>query len=120
MNYDNYIAKYVNVEEIGGFCIDLAHFKVVVTKQTKEYRYTLEEMGRVKIACNHLSGYSFNRKVDLHTVKSIRDFDYLKSLPSILFGQIIALEVFNPIKEQLKYQKHLRKLLRKRFGFKIG
>ena len=35
MNTDNYIAKYVNVEKIGGFCIDLAHFKKEVTKICK-------------------------------------------------------------------------------------
>lgn len=119
MNFDNFIAKYVNVEDIGGFCIDLAHFKAGVTKQTREYHYTLKKMGRVKIACNHLSGYSFNSNKDLHTIESISHFDYLKTLPSNIFGQVIAIEVFNSIKEQLKYQKHLRKLLRKRFGFKI-
>ena len=34
-NYDNRLAHYVDVEEIGGFCVDLAHFKKEVTSQTK-------------------------------------------------------------------------------------
>jgi len=118
-NTDDRLAKYVDVEEIGGFCIDLAHFKKEVTKQTKEYRYIVEEMGKVKFACNHLSGYSYGRNKDLHEVKSIRNFDYLKTLPHNLFGRVIAFEVFNQIKEQLKYQKHLKKLLKRSLGLKI-
>lgn len=118
-NTDDRLAKYVDVEEIGGFCIDLAHFKKEVTKQTKEYRYIVEEMGKVKFACNHLSGYSYRRNKDLHEVKSIRDFDYLKTLPHNIFGRVIAFEIFNPIKDQLKYQKHLKKLLKRELSFKI-
>lgn len=86
LNTDNYLAEYVNVEKIGGFCIDLAHFKKEVTRQTKEYRYVVEELGKVKFACNHLSGYSYSRNTDLHTVKSVRDFNYLKTIPHNLFG----------------------------------
>jgi len=119
MNTDDRVAKYVNVEKIGGFCIDLAHFKKEVTKQTKEYRYITEEMGKVKFACNHISGYSYNRNTDLHTVKSVRDFDYLSTLPHNLFGSIMAFEFFNSIKEQLKYKKLLKKSLSKKLGFKI-
>jgi len=118
-NTDDRLAKYVDVEEIGGFCVDLAHFKKEVTKQTKEYRYIVEEMGKVKFACNHLSGYSYRRNQDLHEVKSMRDFDYLKTLPHNIFGRVIAFEIFNPIKDQLKYQKHLKKLLKKYLRFKI-
>ena len=119
MNNDDHVAKYVNVEKIGGFCIDLAHFKVEVTKQTKEYRYVVEEMGRAKFSCNHLSGYSNKRNKDLHTIRSVRDFIYLKTLPHNLFGPIIAFEVFNSIEDQLKYKNYLKKSLRKWLGFKI-
>jgi len=119
LNTDDHLAKYVNVEKIGGFCVDLAHFKKEVTKQIKEYRYTIEEIGKVKFACNHVSGYSYSRNTDLHTIKSVRDFDYLATLPHNLFGQVMAFEFFNPIKEQLKYQKLLKKSLKKKLGFKI-
>ena len=119
LNTDDHLAKYVNVEEIGGFCIDLAHFKKEVSKQTKEYRYVVEKMGKVRFACNHLSGYSYSRSADLHTAKSVRDFDYIKTLPHNLFGQVIAFEIFNPIKEQLKYQKLLKKSLAKKLDSKI-
>ena len=119
MNTDDRVAKYVNVEKIGGFCIDFAHFKKEVTKQTKEYRYIVEEMGKVKFVCNHVSGYSYSRNTDLHTVKSARDFDYLATLPHNLFGRVMAFEYFNSIKEQLKYQKLLKKSLPKKLGFKI-
>lgn len=112
-NTDDRLARYVDVEEIGGFCVDLAHFKKEVTKQTKEYRYIVEEIGRVKFACNHLSGYSYRQNKDLHEVKSIRDFDYLKTLPHNIFGHVITFEIYNSIKDQLKYQKHLKRLFQK-------
>jgi len=119
LNMDNRVAKYVDVEKIGGFCIDLAHFKKEVTRQTKEYRYIVEEMNKIKFVCNHISGYSYRRNKDLHTVKSIRDFDYLATLPHNLFGQIMAFEFFNPIKEQLRYKTLLKKSIPKKLSFKI-
>ena len=76
-------------------------------------------MGKVKFACNHLSGYSYSRNKDLHEVKSIRDFDYVKTLPHNIFGSVIALEIYNPIKDQIKYQKHIKKLLKRNLKFKI-
>lgn len=118
-NTDDRLAKYVDVEEIGGFCVDLAHFKKEVAKQTREYRYIVEEIGKVKFACNHLSGYSYSQNTDLHEVNSIRDFDYLKTLPHNIFGRVMAFEIYNSIRDQLKYQRHLKKLLKRSLGFKI-
>lgn len=119
MNTDDHIDKYVKVEKIGGFCIDLAHFKREVTDQDKEYRYIVEKIGKARIACNHVSGYNYNRNKDLHTVKSIRDFDYLFTLPHNLFGQVMAFEHFTNIKKQLQYKKLLKKSIPKKLGFKI-
>ena len=48
---------------------------------------------------------------DLHTVRNLKDFDYLKSLPKFLFGNIIALEVENSISEQLEFKKYLSEFL---------
>ncbi len=119
LNTDNQLARYVRVEQIGGFCIDLAHFMKEQTKQTKEYRYIIEKLGSVTTACNHISGYSYHRNKDLHTVTSIRDFDYLYKLPHNLFGNVMAIEVFNSIKEQLRYRSLLKKALTSKMNFRI-
>ncbi len=117
MNTDDFVSRKVDVSRIGGFCVDLAHFKVEATKWTKEFAYIFERRAVSRyFACNHLSGYSFERNTDLHFAKKLKDFDYLKTLPEFLFGEIIAIEVDNSIKEQLKFKRYLSNLLNKRFN----
>lgn len=112
MNYNNSIPKNVDISKIGGFCVDLAHFKSAEEKWSKEFEYMLKQRNKKKLfVCNHLNGYDHKNNIDLHTISSLDEFDYLKTLPSFVFGDIIALEVFNPIKEQLEYKKHIIKLL---------
>jgi len=112
MNTDNFVSKSVNVNKIGGFCVDLAHFKIEATRWSKEFEYVFK---RRKISryfkCNHLNGYSPSRNTDMHTIKRIEDFDYLKTLPKFLFGDIISLETDNSIAEQLEFQIYLYGML---------
>ena len=112
MNTDNFVSQSVKVAKIGGFCVDLAHFKVSEEKWSKEFEYILkrEKISRY-FACNHLNGYSPEKNADLHTIKSLKDFDYLKTLPRFLFGDVIALEINNKISEQLKFKNYLSELL---------
>jgi len=113
MNTDSFIAKNVDVKQIGGFCIDLSHFKVEEQKWTKEYEYIIELRKKKKLfACNHLNGYSYKENRDLHTVKKLKEFEYLKTLPYFVFGKIIAIETFNSIKDQLKFKKHVIKMFK--------
>jgi len=112
MNADNFISQSVKVNRIGGFCIDLSHFKIKLEKCSKELMYILKRKEiRRYFACNHLNGYSYQKNEDLHTVNSLKDFDYLKTLPKFVFGKVISLETFNSIKDQLKFKKYLSKLL---------
>lgn len=114
MNTDNFVPKAVKVNKIGGFCIDLSHFKIGEKKSSKELEYILKRKNiRRYFVCNHLNGYSYKRNKDLHTVKSLKDFSYLKKLPKFLFGKFIALEVNNSITEQMKFKRHVIKLLSK-------
>jgi len=114
LDYDNDVSKNVKVEKVGGFCIDLAHFKVEEEKWTKEFEYIMKRKSFNKyFSCNHLSGYSPNKNIDLHTVKSEHDFSYLKILPKFIFGKVIAIEIYNSIKEQIQYQKYLKKIISK-------
>lgn len=116
MNIDSFVSRSVEVKRIGGFCVDLAHFKVEEEKWSKEFEYIVERRKVSRyFACNHLNGYSFKRNIDLHTIKGLKDFDYLKTLPEFLFGDIIALETENSITEQLRFKKYLSKLLNSLF-----
>jgi hypothetical protein len=112
MNYNNNIPKNVDISKIGGFCVDLSHFKSAEEKWSKEFEFTLKQRNKRNIfVCNHLNGYDYKNNTDLHTISSLDEFNYLKTLPNFVFGDIIALEVLNPIKEQLKYREHIIKLL---------
>lgn len=113
MNYDDFISKKVAVEKIGGFCIDLSHFKAAQEKQSKEFNYVYLKKNKSKFLCNHLNGYSENKGSDMHTVKSVKNFEYLKTLPKFVFGKFIALEMENDILEQVRYKKYLTILLNK-------
>lgn len=114
MNTDNKVSKIVDVKKIGGFCVDFSHFKCAEEEMIKEFEYVFSKKNMKRyFKCNHLNGYDFKKNTDKHTVESLKDFDYLKSLPEFLFGKAIALETFNSIKEQLKFKKYLIKLFRK-------
>lgn len=113
MNYNNNIPKNVNVDKIGGFCVDLSHFKSAEEKWSKEFEYTINRRNKKKLfKCNHLNGYSYEKNKDMHIISSLKDFEYLKTLPSFVFGDIIALEVFNSINDQIMYKKYIIDLLR--------
>jgi hypothetical protein len=110
MNYDDSVSQKVVVGRIGGFCVDFSHFKAAQTKTTKDFEYVNYKKGEAKFSCNHLNGYDGKNNSDMHTVKSVKDFDYLKTLPEFLFGKVIALEVENEIPEQIEFKKYLASL----------
>ncbi len=125
MNFDNFVSKKVQVEKIGGFCIDLAHFKVGLEKLSKDFEYVYKATlrhgsGQTKslkelFVCNHLNGWDPEKNIDMHTIKDLANFDYLKTLPEFVFGKYIALETFNSIQEQLEFKKYLNNLLIEKF-----
>lgn len=111
MNYDSKISKDVKVRRIGGFCVDLAHFKAAIARGAKEAYYIHLRKNKTKFACNHLGGYSPEKMRDVHFIKSAKDFDYLTTLPKYVFGKVIALEIDNSIKDQVFFKKQISKLL---------
>jgi len=112
MNFDNFVSKKVQVEKIGGFCVDLAHFKVGMEMLNKDFDYVyIKKNFPEYFDCNHLNGWNPEINRDMHTIHSLENFDYLKTMPNFLFGKCIALEVFNSIKEQLEFKTYLVGLL---------
>jgi hypothetical protein len=115
MNYDNTVIKDVDIKKIAGFCIDFSHFKTAIARGTEEASYIFSRKDNLKFICNHLNGYDPIKNEDKHTVTDLNDFDYLTTLPKYVFGNVIALEVYNSIKEQLGFKEYLVKLLNKYF-----
>lgn len=113
LDYNNHVPQMIHIEKIGGFCIDLSHFKASKERFTNEFLYTMKKRKINKyFKCNHLNGYSPARKKDLHTIRTLKNFNYLKTLPKFVFGKYIALEMFNSIKDQLKYKKYLINIIK--------
>jgi hypothetical protein len=112
MNFDNIVPKDVDVTKIGGFCIDLSHFKASEEKWSKDFEYILKNSKTHRFfKCNHINGYSYKENRDIHDVSSIKEFEYIKTLPRFIFGDIIAIEMYNNIKDQIRYKEHLKKIL---------
>jgi len=108
LNYDNFINAQVNLNRIGGLCLDLSHFKASEERWSKEFIFAIRK-SKNKFVCNHLNGFSYKKKIDVHHIKNLNEFDYLDTLPAFVFGKIIALETFNSIKMQLKFKAYLEK-----------
>ncbi len=107
-NFDNSVLSKVAIERIGGFCVDISHFKVAQEKWSKEFEYILDRRKNADLfKCNHLNGYSYKENTDLHMISSLMDFDYLKSVPDFIFGDYVGLEVNNSISEQLGFVEYL-------------
>ncbi len=116
MNYNDIIPKNTRVREIGGFCIDLSHFKASVARGAEEAKYVFDRKDKIEFKCNHLNGFDEVKMKDKHTVTDLKDFDYLKTLPKFVFGEIIAIEVFNSIKDQLEFKEYLDGMLGEYLG----
>ncbi len=112
MSTDDYVAKNVKVEKIGGFCVDLAHYKKQSVLNNQDYKYVYDRRNDLKLfKCNHLSGYDPKTNIDMHLVKSKKDFLYLKELPDFVFGNLIAFEINNSIKKQLSIKPYIESLI---------
>jgi hypothetical protein len=86
---------------------------VAAKNLTKDFEYVYYKKGKANFACNHINGYDKKNNSDMHVVKSIKSFDYLKQIPEFLFGKIMALEVDNSIPQQVKFKKYLINFLSK-------
>lgn len=115
MNFDGDISKEVKVRRVGGFCVDLAHFKSAIARGAKEAHYVISKKDKMSFECNHLGGYDEELKKDVHYADSLRRFDYLTTLPKFVFGKVIALEIDNPIAEQIKFKDYIAGILNSYF-----
>ncbi|MFA5355515.1 MAG: hypothetical protein WC302_02200 [Candidatus Paceibacterota bacterium] len=118
MDYNNKIEKAVEVKRAAGFCVDLAHFRASVARGTKEASYTYLKRKGMRFGCNHIGGYDPAKMDDKHRITGLKDFNYLITLPKFLFGEVLAIEADNSIKEQLEFKEYIIKILNDYFSRK--
>lgn len=109
------------VGSFGGICLDLAHLETARLQNFPGYKITLEILNTIPVFANHVSaivdkltvypGASYQPQYDRHEFTKLSQFDYLKNYPSKFFGKYIALELMNPIAEQLEAKKYIEGIL---------
>ena len=99
------------IKKIKGLCVDLSHFWAAKNRGAREYNKIIQDAKKYKVGCSHLNGYSYKFKYDMHYIRNLSNFDYLKEIPKKYFGNIISLEVNNSIRHQLIFKNYIVKLL---------
>lgn len=107
------------IKNYAGICLDISHYENDRLSKNKRYQYYNSLLGKMNCGCGHISAIknetdfcpvAEDKRYDRHTFTKLSDFDYLLKHKNILPG-IMALEVENPIKEQLEAIKYISELL---------
>ncbi|OIO45891.1 hypothetical protein COX24_01785 [bacterium (Candidatus Gribaldobacteria) CG23_combo_of_CG06-09_8_20_14_all_37_87_8] len=100
------------VKRFAGICLDFSHLENDRLIRPEVFKESLKMLEKYKIGCNHISGifataqeiieHSGVIRYDKHFFTNFKDFNYLKKYPLKYFSKYCALEVENPLKDQLK------------------
>ncbi|MFC1625248.1 hypothetical protein ACFL15_02655 [Patescibacteria group bacterium] len=118
-NVFRYTPKEQEIKNFAGTCIDLTHLEISKKRYPKIYEKTIDVLDKFNCGCNHISSYKKVSVEDARYIKKsshfftkLSQFNYLKSYPARYFSKIIALELENSIKDQLKAKEYIKKLLK--------
>lgn len=112
------------VKKYAGICVDVAHLQSAKDFFKDKYENDIKMIKKYGVGCNHISPYALTRYENFkrtndkkflkgtHLLKSLKELDYLKDFPSYIFSDTIALEMTNPLKEQIKAREYIIKLLK--------
>ena len=107
--------EQADLKGFAGICLDFSHLEAVMYEEPKEYPMLEGLLDRFPIGANHVSAFllerSQNNRRDRHFTTSPGDFDYLSGFPRRYFGKFVALELSNPLEEQLTVKTRLEKFL---------
>ena len=114
------------IKEFAGICLDFSHLEASRIYQPERYPHDIKMIEKYGSGCGHISPapnwnfldkdiWQFNREKGKnfpHTLKNLSELDYLKQYPASYFGEYLALEMENSLKEQLKAKEYIIKLLK--------
>ncbi|MBI5654990.1 hypothetical protein HZC53_05070 [Candidatus Uhrbacteria bacterium] len=88
-----------------GICLDISHLEITRRVYPEYYPTLCAMIENHRVGANHVSAYQNEGKGDgrddKHHYVSITEFDYLKAYPKEYFGRYVAIELTNPLSEQL-------------------
>lgn len=104
----------------GGLCLDFSHMEDARRSFLDLYKAWQETFASFPIGCGHISAIREEAWFDkrgsgsrhsYHRFEALSDFDYLKNFSPSQFPPVIALELENPLAEQLKAKEYVEKIL---------
>lgn len=106
--------------DFAGICLDISHLEDCRLFYPDRYKQIYSLIKKHPVGANHLNAISKEALEDekgffghnCHNMKTFKEFDYLKKYPENYFGEYMAIELINPIAEQLKLIEYLKKLLK--------
>jgi hypothetical protein len=107
------------LSDYAGICLDVAHVENNMLSKNSLYDSFLGCLAKYPVKVWHVSAIkkkkffwlpTFSWKYDIHKYKDLSEFDYITKYKKYLVP-IIALELVNPIEEQLEAKEYVTKLL---------
>ncbi len=103
--------KREDLSGFGGICCDVSHLEEAKYHAQKSYSEVVDLCCQNLVGANHISAVNcfacMSGQIDAgrstHIAKSVSQFHYLSELPAVSFAELCAVELENPISEQLKY-----------------
>jgi hypothetical protein len=112
--------RRADLSGFAGVCLDLSHLEDARRRKPLEYLELVEILKEVAVCANHMSAVSDPARVPIqhgqmcfadHHLEAVSELDYAANYPAHYFGQYIALELVNPIGEQLTLAKRVEELI---------
>ncbi|MDD5146763.1 MAG: hypothetical protein PHN39_03460 [Candidatus Pacebacteria bacterium] len=107
-----YSANFTEAEikQWAGICLDFSHWENHRLKGEPQFEFISEMLKKYPLGCNHISAIVREPFIDnkgilvygVHHYSKLSEFDYLKNYSLNYFSNFVAIEVDNPLKEQLK------------------
>jgi hypothetical protein len=109
-----------DLRQFGGLCIDLSHLEEARLRSEPTFSKVCRLMDEFPVLANHLSAitktahgqsHHCGQSVADHRLKDESEIDYVTFYPPKFFGRYCALELMNPIAEQLTLIPRITDLL---------
>ncbi|MBX7137439.1 MAG: hypothetical protein K1X83_05595 [Oligoflexia bacterium] len=98
-----------------GLCVDISHLEEMRLNRLEAFQRFLPALAAFPIGANHISAVRTERAgeapLSVHLFQDLEDFRYLQQYSAAVFADICALELENPIQEQLDAIKFIEELL---------